>query len=369
MLEAFEKAATANLPPLLSESSYEKRPDLRESSRMRGTWLLHPLRSRHKRYKKYSRIPEVTVTPEIARTVKTFCGVPLAVFLKDRLGLMPGRSFKARIHLYEAIPGTTPGQICQGETHVGGLGISEARSQLHPLTPEAAGMLLGESGLGRKVSHKYLDHQPTTAVGQRLYYLEIPGAHPQAMPTADGEIVARRASDLNIVLDFPGDRLRVCLFLSETDAQAIAVRLRRRSPIGTVVALLHSILAPKLETALSGQFAGHVKIIHGAVMPVYARGPALRLLPQTVTERFTKHVIDWLGLSLSERLKQRPQDFIAATEDFADGVTLKTRFSQTPGFPILAKALRGEPVSLYGFHFSDGMPTAHIQIMAGFHRE
>lgn len=369
VLEAFEKAATANLPPVLPESSYERRPDLRESSRIRGTWLLHPLRGRHKRYKKFSRVSEVTLTPEVTRTVKTFCGVPLAVFLKDRLGLVSGRPIKARMHLYEAIPGTRLSQIGQDETQVPGLGMAEARSQLHPLTPAAAGMLLGEAGLGHEVSHKYLDHQPITAVGQRFYYLEIPGAHLKMMPTEEGEAVARRASDLNITFDFPANQLRACLFLSEADAQAVAVRLRRRAPMGTVVALLQAVLEPKLKTALSGQFAGHVKIIHGAVTPEYARGPALKLLPQAVNERLTRHVIDWLGLSLSNYLKQRPQDFVAATEDFADGVTLKVRLNHPPGLATLSTALRGEPVSLYSFHFSDGMPEATVQAAAGFHRE
>ncbi|MGB3301033.1 MAG: hypothetical protein WBA76_22415 [Phormidesmis sp.] len=369
VLEAFEKAAAANLPPVLPETSYESRPDLRESSRTRGTWLMQPLRNRHKRYKKFSRISEVTLTPEIARTVKTFCGVPLAVFLRDRLGLMPGRMLKARIHLYEAIPGTRLSQICQGETHVPGLGISEARSLLHPLTPAAAGMLLGEAGLGREVSHKYLDHQPTTAVGQRFYYLEIPGASLKMMPTEDGEATARRASDLNLTFDFPANQLRACLFLSEVDAQAVAVRLRRSAPIGTVVALLHALIEPKLKAALSGQFAGHVKIIHGMVTPEYARGPALKLLPQVVNERLTRQVLDWLGLFLSHYLKQQAQDFVAATEDFADGVTLKVRLNHPPGLATLSKALRGEPVSLYSFHFSDGMPEANVQVVAGFHRE
>ncbi|MEQ9482269.1 hypothetical protein [Coleofasciculus sp. F4-SAH-05] len=369
VLEAFEKAAAANLPQVLSQKSYENRPELRETSRMPGTWVLSPLRGRRKRYKKYSRIPEVTVTPEIARTVKTFCGVPLAVFLRDRLGLVPGRPFKARIHLYEAIPGTMLSQICKGETYVPGLGTSEARSQLHPLTPEAAGMLLGQAGLGRDVSPRYLDHQPTTAVGQRLYYLEIPGAYPKVMPTPEGESVARRASEVSVTFDFPADQLRSSIFLSEADAQSIAVRLRQRVPMGMVVALLHSVLEPKLKTALSGQFAGHVKIIHGAVTPEYARGPALRLLPQVVTERLTQQVMDWLGLFLSNHLKQHSQDFLAATEDFADGVTLRVRLNHPPGLSTLGRAFRGEPVSLYSFNFSDGMPDANIQVSAGFYRE
>ena len=369
VLEAFEKAAAANLPPVLPEASYERRPDLRESSRIRGTWLMHPLRDRRKRYKKFSRIPEVTLTPEITRTVKTFCSVPLAVFLRDRLGLRLGRALKARIHLYEAIPGTRLSQIGQGEAHVPGLKMSAARSQLHPLTPAAAGMLLGEAGLGREVSHKYLDHQPITAIGQRFYYLEIPGAHLKMMPTEDGEAIARRASDLNVTFDFPANQLRSCLFLSEADAQAVAVRLRRSAPMGTVMALLHTVLEPKLKTALSGQFAGHVKIIHGAVTPEYARGPALKLLPQSVNERLTRQVIDWLGLFLSHYLKQHSRNVVAATEDFADGITLKVRLNHPPGLATLSKALRGEPISLYGFHFSDGMPEANVQVVAGYHRE
>ena len=368
VLEAFEKAAAANLPPVLSENSYEKRPELRESNRIRGTWVMLPLRGR-KRYKKYTRIPEVKITPEIARTVKTFCGAPLTIFLRDRLGLSPGRTITARVHLYEAIPGTMLSQICKGEKYVPGLGVAEARSQLHPLTPEAAGMLLGHAGLGREVSSRYLDHQPTTAVGQRLYYLEIAGANPKAMPTPEGELVSQRASQVSVTFDFPSDQLRTSIFLSEADAQAIAVRLRQRTPIGMVVALLHSVLEPKVKVALSGQFAGHIKIIHGAVTPEYARGPALKLLPQFVTERLTQQLIDWLGISLSNYLKQRSQDFIAATEDFADGVTLIARLNNPPGLSTLGRAFRGEPVSLYSFNFSDGTPDATVQVSAGFYRE
>lgn len=368
VLEAFEKAAAANLPPVLSENSYEKRPELRESSRIRGTWVMLPLRGR-KRYKKYTRIPEVKITPEIARTVKTFCGAPLTIFLRDRLGLAPGRTITARVHLYEAIPGTMLSQICKGEKYVPGLGVTEARSQLHPLTPEAAGMLLGHAGLGHEVSSRYLDHQPTTAVGQRLYYLEIAGANPKAMPTPEGELVSQRASQVSVTFDFPSDQLRTSIFLSEADAQAIAVRLRQRTSIGMVVALLHSVLEPKVKVALSGQFAGHIKIIHGAVTPEYARGPALKLLPQFVTERLTQQLIDWLGISLSNYLKQRSQDFIAATEDFADGVTLIARLNNPPGLSTLGRAFRGEPVSLYSFNFSDGVPDATVKVSAGFYRE
>src|SRR5215203_5523361 len=56
-LEAFEQAAAANLPPVLSEETYRKRPDLREARRLRGVWVMMP-RRRWKPYKKWSgRIP------------------------------------------------------------------------------------------------------------------------------------------------------------------------------------------------------------------------------------------------------------------------------------------------------------------------
>ena len=102
-------------------------------------------------------------------------------------------------------------------------------------------MLLGEAGLGREVSHKYLDHQPTTKIGQRFYYLEIPGAHLQVMPTPDGETITRQASEVNITFDFPVDQIRVTVFLSEMDAQNIAFRLRKRASMGMIAASLHSI--------------------------------------------------------------------------------------------------------------------------------
>jgi hypothetical protein len=86
-------------------------------------------------------------------------------------------------------------------------------------------------------------------------------------------------------------------------------------------------------------------------------------------ERLTQHVVDWLGLFLSNHLKQRPQDFITATEDFADGVTFTVKLNRPPGLLMLGRAFRGEPISLYSFSFADGMPEANVQIVAGFQKD
>ena len=139
VLEAFEEAAAANLPDVLSEEIYEQRPDLREAEHFKSAWIMQPLRG-PKRYKKCTRIFDISVTPHVAQAITTFGGHTLAEFLQDRLGLPAGRPVKARIHLYEAVPGTSAPVICRYETEIPGLGTAGrgVSTQLHPLTPTAA---------------------------------------------------------------------------------------------------------------------------------------------------------------------------------------------------------------------------------------
>lgn len=368
VLEAFEQAAATDLPPVLPQRVYEARPELRETSGIKATWVLQPLRGKKKHYKKCTRVYETTITPHIAQTVKTFCDIPLAEFLQDRLGLLPGRPVKARVHLYEAIPGTLLSQVCRSETHVPGLGTTSAWSNLHPLTPEVAGMIIGEPGLGREVPPKYLDHQPTTAIGQRLYYLEIPEARLQAVPTLGSAPKPRRIRQVHIRLNFPRDQIQVNLFLSEAVAQAVGVDLRGRA-IAKAISRIQSVLASRLKTIVSGKHQSHLKIIHGKVSPEESRGHKLRSLPSTLREKLNRLLMEWIGQSLSTYLQQKPQDFIAATENPADGVTIKVTFTNPPGFSSLRKALRGELADLQDMQIAKGMPDVNIQVTSGFSRD
>ena len=148
-LEAFEQAAAANLPAVLSEATYRQRPELLEAG-VNAAWLLMPLRGR-KRYKRCTRAFKVKITPHMAEEVESFEGVPLSDYLQDQLGLPEGAEVEAEVHLYEALPGTTVADIARSESETPGLGASDEAtvSQLHPLTPEAASALLGKPGLGR----------------------------------------------------------------------------------------------------------------------------------------------------------------------------------------------------------------------------
>src|SRR6185436_16533339 len=104
-MEAFQKAASAHFPDSLI------RTDLHEASKTSGAWIALPQRGPHKTYKKYSRIVDVTLTPQVASSVHTFGGVRLASFLADRLGVKVDQPIPARAHLFEAIPGTSLGLI------------------------------------------------------------------------------------------------------------------------------------------------------------------------------------------------------------------------------------------------------------------
>jgi hypothetical protein len=65
-------------------------------------------------------------------------------------------------------------------------------------------------------------------------------------------------------------------------------------------------------------------------------------------------------------LKQRPEEFLKAAEDTADGVTLVITLENPPGFPQLRQALRGNGLALSSLKMSDGTPTIQIKALAGY---
>ncbi|MGH7335541.1 MAG: hypothetical protein ACREKS_22905, partial [Candidatus Rokuibacteriota bacterium] len=200
-LEAFEQAAAANLPAVLSEATYRQRPELLEAG-LNAAWLLMPLRGR-KRYKRCTRVFKVRITPHMAEEVESFEGVPLSDYLQDQLGLPEGAEVEAEVHLYEALPGTTVADIARSETETPGLGAADeaAVSQLHPLTQEAASSLLGKPGLGRR--SPFASNPWNVAAGQRLFHLVIPGRRPLTVPGGGGRRRVRRLFHINVTLDSP----------------------------------------------------------------------------------------------------------------------------------------------------------------------
>jgi hypothetical protein len=353
---AFHESAAANFPaPVLSEEN-----EYLESARAGGTWVAMPRRG-PRRYRKYSRVFDVVIHPAAARAIRTFGGRPLGAFIRDGLGR--SGPVRARVHLYQATPGTSLARIARSERGVPGLGSADrrARARLHPLTPMAAAALVGEPALGREVSEAYADGSGPLAIGQRLYYLEVPGS--TVAPVAAGADAGspRKSSDASAVIDAASGELKVTLYLSEADSQTIAARLRKREPLGASLAVLRRVYGPAIGSALGSGRGGRVQIKSEeadevdtedlvrrpmrsmAMRPRLAmrRAQAMRGRASGLRRRpgrFRRRVlVRWIGSALARELDRMRDAFLQAIDAPEDGVSIVLRL-RPPGLRVLVGA-------------------------------
>jgi hypothetical protein len=363
LTEAFHEAAAENFPPQLLV------PELHEAS-LRATWVAMPTGRRRKLYKKYSHVFDIEVTPQIAASLTTFGGATLAAFLKDRLGVVP--PVRAKVHLYQAIAGTTLRRIARFERTAAGLGASGRAGaiQLHPLTVQAAGTLLQQPRLGRDVPGEFRSSRGRIAVGGRFYVLEVRGARPVTVMTGPaGTPSVRRTSGVNITLDFPKDEFRVFLYLSETTAQEIASAIRKQD-LTSALALAKRAYETGVTVALGGEIQRHVKVLTEAVRQDQFLGKQLAQLTGHVRRRLVRKVVDWVGQALAGYLKSGAGELVAAAEDPTDGVTVVVQMANPPGAPIVRRLLGGEGVSAGALGDLDsvfkGEPKLSAKAVAGF---
>jgi hypothetical protein len=344
---------------------------------MSGVWALLPAGTRRRHYKKYTRIMDVTVTPQMAAALKSFGGVPVQGILRDQLALPAGQAVTARVHLYEALAGSTLPDIAMHEKSVRGLGSSrrESWSLIHPLTPEAASILFKEPGLGRQVDPRFLADRNHITVGQRFYYLEIAGARPRLIASGAARRAAR-VSQTSLVIDFPKSTVRIFLFFSEAEAQALSAQLRGRAPIGTLLTTLKAGLDARLQALLSGVPTRSVRIIHEAVPAEHFSSPivgaAVRLVGRPLRGLLIRWVLEALRRELEQRSEQFAAQFTRAAAAEADGVTVTIEFRQ-PSFMaplrglLSRRALQVSPIPSGGL-FRQAVGDFAITIHPGFVR-
>jgi hypothetical protein len=361
-LQAFEQAAAANLPAILPDATYRNRPDLAEARSLGGTWIPMP-RGPRKRFKKYSRPVPVRVSPRMVEGIESFEGIPLEEYLEEELGVVTGEEVDAVVHLYESLPGTSLVDIARLDDAPSGLGTPDAYDQLHPLTTAAAGVLLGMPELGRDVDPRYLVDEHTTSVGQRFYFLEVPGRRPLTTAHAPGRSTKRRPTQLRLVFDFSRNEARVRLFLSEVRSQHIAVKLRQRSHAGSLAAYLSRYIDRGLRSSLSGAFA-RLKLIHETVTPDQWVA-ALGRLPTGVRQRLSSRMLEWTLTALVEFMRQQPEEFIRAADDPTDGVTLVVSIASPPGFAALRHGLAGKSLSLDQLRFPGAPSEVTVRALPG----
>ncbi|MEU0646044.1 hypothetical protein [Streptomyces umbrinus] len=379
---AFQEAAAATFPgEVLSPQN-----EYLESGRARGTWVAMP-RGGPWRYRKYSHVFNVVIHPSAARAITTFGGRPLSAFIRDR----SGRSgpIRARVHLYQAVPGSSLVRIARAERGVAGLGSSalSVRSRFHPLTPMAAAALVGEPGLGREVSEAYDGGTGPLAIGQRLYYLEVPNTTAMTAATAADSASAGdadadsgtaatapaparttdqpRSSDARADINPAGGNVTVTIYASEADAQAIATRLRRRESLGASLASLRRIYGPALGTAIGARRAQRIRVRseaegegayevetedylrgqarfgrqsyarrHSRIRPLLARRRAYGARPRRPRHVRRRLLVSWIARALAAELDRSRDAFLRAADAPADGVTIVLRL-RPPGLRAL----------------------------------
>lgn len=328
--EAFFQSVIAHIPArLLDARRLEEREMMPEMAGEAGVWAYRP----RPRYKKYTRIFEITLTPQAADRIKSFGTATLAAFLRAR-GIRP--PLRVRVHLYEAIPGTVLSRISLLERRVPGLGsgTEAAWSQIHPLTTEAAGLLLNEPCLGRDVASGFLETRHRIGVGQRFFYLELPrGSGP-----GPGPMRSCPMSQINLAIDLRSSQVRVYWYVGEADAQRIVAAGPRVGPmtavrlfLGLRQALLNLASGPTRHVKIYRELTGELE---GEEFWQAALGEAGKKILTWILVQLGQALLRYLKTAIIAYLNGRLAEFTTATRDPACGVTLVFTFNH-PGLRAL----------------------------------
>lgn len=354
--EALEKAAAAYFPDAVV------RPELRETGQVTGAWVAMPSQQKRKYYRKYSRIFDIEITPQIASQVKIFGGATLGDFLQDVLLLPSGRPVKAKVHLYELTLGSRLVDISLREKNVPGLGSGNWKtwSQIHPLTPEAATALLKEPGLAKQVDPIYLAGPYLTGIGQRFYYLHIPGLipHRRVVPTCTNRS--------NVTVNLGGARIVVRLQFSERTAQEIAQALRRGDIAGAWR------IAKTLDNSIREQIRNRNVGFNIIGFELEAYTGVSEEVPALVAkgigwllEKIADKLFNLLWEAIANYFKSTAQEFIRAAEDPADGIVVYVAFVNLPGLTAIRNFRAGGVMNVLFPTLDQSIPRPSISIHAG----
>lgn len=369
VFQAFEESLIGNFPQVLQERIYEDRPELRETgAKHKGMWLLRKRKGK-RRYKKYSHVLKKRIDPHKIKAIKTWSGRSLARVLRRKMGTAIGKEFEANIHLFEAIPGAILTEINRTEKQLSGLSAAkmDTGSMLHPLTPEAAGILLENAGLGRAVPNQYLVDPKKICVGQRFYYIESPEISGYMAPASYS--YRHPCCDTHLVFDFIQNQIQVYIFLNETEAQQIAIKLNKRLPIGSVLATLNARYVVGVNSAFARGMTHQVKVIHGSLNATGTSQDVFKWIPLSIQDRLKERLLEWLGITLYNNFKLMAGEFISSAQNQASGLTLKISCNNVSGLGALGKLLAGESVVLQDIEFPDALTNAEIRLTPGFRYE
>ena len=288
--EAFAEAAARHVPSEVLRADL----DAHEMEGESGVWVLMPRGpSRRYRYRKHTSIPSVRISRPVARAIVLYDGGTLEQRLLDEgTAAWPA---EAEVHLYEALPGTHLGHIAAAET--GNRGGPLDTSELEQLTPQTAGLLLNQPGLGRSAAG---------TVGSRYYRVALPG-RPATHRRHAKRVVVR------LVMTGRRPAVRVHVRLGEHEARRVGELLAQRADVRVVAAFRSQFLGMATHS-LPGRILRQVQRTPGLMLT----SEQARTLAAVIGERMVTAV--------ATQLRALGPTLAAATRDPASGVTLTFEF-------------------------------------------
>lgn len=349
--EAFENAATTYFPPAMIK------PELRETADEPGIWSRMPAHSHRKRYAKYSGSPEVTITPRLAASVRTFDGATLADHLRDRMNITDGRPVKTNIRLYQVLPGTTAAHIARAE------GIQP--QDLHPLTHEAAGALLGRNAaLASRGASAHGHHHGRSRLHkrQRLYYVEPPGG-PHHRHHHRHHRHARIARS-ELLLNLTKGEIVLWLYLSEALCQQVSAQLAKGQAVPAfrlVKPLLHRAAEMVRLTVLERKLPPHLRVI-GDKPNLDARVPAWL---SGVGKQLADKIDEWASQHVAGYIENHAEEFRRVSASEHDGMTLRITMARVPGVETLRLVAQGQAEPPKDAAWLAGQPAVTVDAHQG----
>lgn len=382
--EAFQHAVATNFPARFVKPSLQQAPSLGGSFVTRRARAVHPFR-------RYTRVPEVSLTESLADALRTFGGTTVGAELRAAGIRFP---VTVKVHVFEAMTGTTLAALAAADHRLSRVASGRAAAgMLHPLTPHAAGLLLREPRLGARVPRGFLATRGRVAVGQRFYWLEPVGAAataaaaagmPVTTPAAWGGALAAagaartrplsparasrapRPSQARLGIDLRGGTLRIAVFLSERDAQSVSAAIRQGR--GTPV-----LLAALTRTFRTLRFAaGDRSVVVRRETPMSEDLSArmfAKLAPGAISA-IRRRVRGWYATQIAQWAKTRAEEFARAAAAPDDGVTVVLTLSSVPGMSVIAGAVAGtlNPADLARLMSGaalEGTPSGTVAVFPG----
>jgi hypothetical protein len=347
--EAFENAAATYFPPTMIK------PELRETTDELGVWSRMPAHSHRKRYAKYSGSPEVTITPRLAASVRTFDGATLADHLRDRMNITDGRPVKTNIRLYQVLPGTTAAHIARGE------GIQP--HDLHPLTHEAAGALLGRNAAlaSRGASAHGIHGRSRLHKRQRLYYVEQPsGPHHRHHRHHRHSRIARS----ELLINLAKGEIVLWLYLSEALCQQASAELAKGHAVPAfrlIKPLLHRAAEMVRLSVVEQKLPPHLRVI-GDKPNLDARVPAWL---SGVGKQLADKIEEWASQHVAGYINSHAEEFRRVSASDHDGMTLRVTMTHVPGIETLRLAAQGQTEPPKDTAWLAGQPAVTVDAYHG----